>query len=168
VRILVGDERLLERLGRMVPGYAGYKEKEQRREADKRQRMHLVRLLEKEQQRLESVKADLVTKKSLDAVGNADTIGRRFERLIDRIRFASYGYAGFFDAEKVKEDKLDRVYEFDSKLIEDVGKISGKMGEIESASEVDVIRDRLLELERILGEVNTKFNQREEILKGFA
>jgi len=39
------------------------------------------------------------------------------------VRFASRGYRGWFDMHKVQEDELNKLYEFDCSLTEDVEKL---------------------------------------------
>lgn len=41
-------------------------------------------------------------------------------RVSERINHAEYGYAGFFDAIKVKEEALERMLSFDANLLKDV------------------------------------------------
>ena len=41
----------------------------------------------------------------------------RLQTLIDKVKTAAQGYAGFFDAVKVKEDELDTLYELDNNMM---------------------------------------------------
>ena len=82
-----GDQRLLEKIARLIPGYGGYKDKELRREADKRQRMYLARRLGEEKTRLESANAKMTNRMFLDALGAADRTDRRLEKIIDNRLF---------------------------------------------------------------------------------
>jgi len=50
---------------------------------------------------------------------------------VARIRYADRGYAGFFDAVKVTEQTLDRVYAFDLALVESIDEILA-MGDAEN------------------------------------
>ena len=127
------DERLLEKLARMIPGYGGYKDKELRREADKAQREYLSRRLRQQKEELQSQEGDMANRGFLDALGETDRTARRLERAMDRIRFASYGYAGFFDAVKVKEDELDLLYEFDERMVRHVDEVGGAIDAIQVA-----------------------------------
>jgi hypothetical protein len=85
----------------------------------------------------------------------------------DRIRFASYGYAGFFDLVKVREEELDRMYEFDASLLEGVDgmkeAVEGLSGALESQ---DTAREKVREIDSLIGEMEMKLNEREELLRG--
>jgi hypothetical protein len=161
------DERLLEKLARMIPGYGGYKDKELRREADKAQREYLSRRLRQQKEELQSQEGDMANRGFLDALGETDRTARRLERAMDRIRFASYGYAGFFDLVKVREDELDRLYEHDASLLEEVEQIASKISELEvsSASEEN-LRGSIKELDTLIAQLDRKLSEREDLLRG--
>ena len=98
----------LEALLGKIPGYKGYKEKEMRREADQQLRAHLAAQLGEQLGRAEDVASQMLTGPGLmqlDEMGKGNT---RLQTLIDKVKTAAQGYAGFFDAVKVKEDELDQ------------------------------------------------------------
>ncbi len=161
------DERLLERIARVIPGYGGYKDKEHRREADKLQRTYLSKRIREEKSRLERVNGELGRKLFMDAIGEADRTAKRMEKVMDRIRFASYGYAGFFDLIKVREEALDKIYECDAKLLEDVEKISQGISDLEKNLESQSeVRSRIGEIDSLVIGLDTKLNEREDLMKG--
>ena len=163
----VADERLLEKIARMIPGYGGYKDKELRREADKLQRMYLSKRLREEESRIQSLGAEMTRQGALELVGEADRIVRRLERTADRLRFGSYGYAGFFDLVKVREDELDRLYEYDASLLSDVDAVGQKVGELESdPGDQAGARKQMKELDKLVAAIDKKLSEREDLLRG--
>jgi hypothetical protein len=60
----------------------------------------------------------MVQKLSQDDTYKYDALNSRLDRVTQRIDRAVAGYAGMFDAVKVKEDKLDTVLQHDVSLIE--------------------------------------------------
>ena len=48
-----------------------------------------------------------------------DRLLAKVDRVNEKVNHASYGYAGFFDAIKIKEKHLDRMMEFDGKLVDE-------------------------------------------------
>ena len=56
----------------------------------------------------------------LENLDLAGSIEKGLDRLANRIRHADYGSSGFFDAVKIGEAELDRLYEFDLALAESV------------------------------------------------
>jgi hypothetical protein len=117
---IVPRTRFLENLAYLVPGYRGYKEKELRREEDARLRSRVLAKLA-EMSRILSDRLARLTEQSLDSAAQAiDRRQRRIDALSDAIRYAPYGFSGFFDAEKVREETLDRVLETDLLLFQDL------------------------------------------------
>jgi hypothetical protein len=113
-----------EKLVSSIPGYGGYKQKDLRRDADKVLRMYVAARLDDERRRLSDLQLQLVSTGQLDLLDDIDQAIRKVQFLVDRIRTATYGYAGFFDAVKVQEAQLDALYAFDNALLDEVGKIA--------------------------------------------
>jgi len=123
----------LERLAASIPGYKGYKEKEMRREADKLLRMHLARQLEEQWRRLPDLQKQLIGAGQLELVDDLEGAVMGLQTIVDRLKTASYGYAGFFDAVKVKEEQLDALYRFDEALLNEVPKVAEGIDRVAAA-----------------------------------
>src|SRR5512135_459240 len=106
-KIQAGQSKL-EDLAKRVPGYAGYKAKEQRREADKLLRLHVAHKYEDQLKRLNELQLTLTSRGQLVPLMTLERAGIKLQLLIDRLRNASYGYAGLFDAVKIDEAALDK------------------------------------------------------------
>jgi hypothetical protein len=115
-----GERSLLEKIMGYIPGYHGYKEKELRRESDRLVRMEAVSRLKAAKTSIRRAFANpsMVQKLSQDDTYKYDALNSRLDRVTQRIDRAVAGYAGMFDAVKVKEDKLDTVLQHDVSLIE--------------------------------------------------
>jgi hypothetical protein len=116
-----------------IPGYRGYKRKELRREADRALRMHLAAKLEAQLRRLDEVKLRLLEAGNLRALGPVERAATKFRTLIDTLKTASYGYAGLFDSEAIREPQLDALYEFDRALDAEVDALGGKVEAVHAA-----------------------------------
>ena len=147
-----------------VPGYKGYKAKELRREADKLLRLQVAHGLEEQRRRLNQVQVQLASAGRLEALVLLDRAWMRLQLLIDRLKTASYGYAGLFAAVKVKEAELDALYEYDASLLGSVDKLSGLIDVVAAATaDADVTKaggDLLLALD----EANEVFSKRQDVL----
>jgi len=98
---------LMEKILSYIPGYRGYKEKELRRESDRLVRMEAVNRLREAKALLRKSLANpsVAQKISSEDAWRLDTLMMRLDRVTQRIDRAVAGYAGMFDAVKVKEDK---------------------------------------------------------------
>lgn len=124
------NRNLIERIGHAVPGFRGYLEKEERRNSDRLLREHLAQRLDRLREKLDPVMRDITNRGgfgTLGLVNELDRVKKALERLVARIRYASYGYSGLFDVDKVKEPELDKLYEFDVALVERINQLEEAM-----------------------------------------
>jgi two-component sensor histidine kinase len=115
-----GGTRFLENLAYLVPGYRGYKEKDLRREEDARLRGRVLAKLQMVKALLEE-RLGRLSEQSLDS--GAEALGRRLRRVegvADAVRYAPYGFSGFFDAEEIREETLEKILETDLLLFQDL------------------------------------------------
>jgi hypothetical protein len=150
-----------------VPGYKGYKEKEQRREADKLVRDYLVRQFEEQQRKLNDQKLQLLSSGLIELIDDLDRASTRLESFIIKIRTASRGYAGLFDAVKVKEEELDALYNFDNALLEGVSRLEASISNLSSAIMAkEGAPQAIADLVALTGELNDTWAKREDVITG--
>jgi hypothetical protein len=113
----------LERLARLIPGVGRYQDREGLRETDKRVRVHLAALLADLHRTVEEAERRLAEANLLDRLPALDRVVRLLNTLVDRIRFASYGFAGVFDLHQIRERELAAMHRFDVSLVEAVSRL---------------------------------------------
>jgi hypothetical protein len=137
------DRNAVERLGQAVPGFRGYFDRENRREADKLLRDFGVT-------RLERMVSDLheATKRApLEQMDEFGEVVNRVEKLRNELRNADRGYSGFFDEVKWDTDEaLDAVYAQDERLVDQLVLLSEQVASGDFA--LDPLREQLRTLER--------------------
>jgi hypothetical protein len=116
--------RLSERIAAAIPGFRGYKEKELRRESDKLIRNHLYLKLSKEKSDLKGIFQKLADRRYMDVLTDMDRLMAKMDLVVEKVNHASYGYSGFFDVVKVREQALDSMIDFDNKLIDGVNSLT--------------------------------------------
>ena len=154
----------LERLLEKIPGVKGYKKKEQRREADKIQRLYVGQRLDACLSKLDAVKLDLINSSSMDVLGEVDVAMRKLRTVRDRIQFADYGYAGMMDPVKVGVEKLDELIAFDKTLETDAAAITDLAGALSAAS--PSLRTDIGLLSGKIEALDARFSEREQLITG--
>jgi len=149
-----------------LPGYKGYKQKELRREADKLLRETLAVRMRTVKTQLDNLQQDLISSGNFDLLDETGSAVTQLQTFIDRLRTAAYGYGGFFDAVRVKEDTLDQVYAFDAALLDYVDRIEGAIGRAREGINSEDLRAQILLIRDLTREANMTFDQRKEILTG--
>jgi len=163
------EMRLSERILAELPGFRGYKEKELRRESDKLIRNHLYLKLTEARKDLKEIFQKLSDSRLLEVLTDMDRFIMRFDRISEKINHASYGYAGFFNIVKVEEEKLDKMIEFDTGLIDDVDKIVKETTAFKKEvvkQNFEKVRERIQNLSDMLEELEETFSGREEVIMG--
>src|SRR5580692_3265566 len=123
----------LNNLAMHIPGFAGYKSSEDRRIADKQLRAVIGERLSKVKDRLDRVVDALSRSGNLDSLAIIDQSGRKLERLIDRMRFADYGYTAVFDRVQLGDAQLLQIYQFDATIMRELPQFDGAVAATESA-----------------------------------
>jgi hypothetical protein len=165
-----GDGRnWIERLSSKIPGYSGYVDRERRRDIDKLHREHLADRLRALKPPLTDLVRELTNSGRLFEVGPVDAAIKKLDHLENRVRFASYGYAGFFDVVKIEQQQLDSIYQFDLVLVEHVDKIEARISELKTkAGSPDGLKAACAEVVAETDQTHRVFDERYKAINNFA
>lgn len=156
-----------EELTNKIPGYGGYKEKEKRREADALLREHLAREFETQWNRINDLKSQMLIGAAMTYLDDIGKAGRRLQTLIDKIKGAAQGYAGFFDAIKIKEDELDALYRFDNEMLGKVDEVAAAVDTVQTALDNEEgIAPAIRNLTKVIDNLITLFDKRKDVVTG--
>jgi hypothetical protein len=162
-------ESFLEKIKRFIPGYDGYVNRDNSRELDTILRNKLSSLLEQNKTKIKNTVSNLSKDGKLFGSADIDKIDKKNENAIAKFRSAARGYSGAFDVVKIKEDKLNMLYEYDSSLLADVEYINSAFAELEtnSASNADT-KESINKISEALDNILLKFENRENLLREVA
>ena len=165
-----GDNRnWLQKLVDKIPGISGYQAKETRRDVDKLFRVTLADRLRRLKDTTSGVVRDLTDGGRLFEVAPVERISKKLDTVENRIRFATYGYAGFFDAVQIKEDQLDQLYRFDFALVEKIEGIESLAERLRASTGTAAeLKTATASIEQSLDDLSHTFDTRHEALNGFA
>lgn len=165
-----GDRGLLKRIQLVVPGFRGYRIREDLRDSDRMLRAELVKRLVLQRSQLEEARRALIrsqpTSKALEEIGGLVNSMKRVE---GEISHAEVGYSGISADIRMKEDEIDRLYEYDASMIESLDfiddallKVRGMIGSGDEAGlreAVETVRNRVEGLE-------SRFKRRKAAITG--
>jgi len=161
------ERSTLKRLASRIPGYSGYYEKELRRDADRLLREHLANHLEQQRRRLTEFQQESLRSSGLALMGELDEVVRKMQTLADRLRYAVYGYAGWFDTITIREDALDALYDYDTALLEEAEALEKEVqGFGQAVQQQGDTRAALAALRARLVALHEKVDRRREVLTG--
>ncbi|MCK5548276.1 MAG: hypothetical protein KAI64_04630 [Thermoplasmata archaeon] len=156
------DRGLLKRIQLHIPGFAGYRRREDLRQADSILRLQLANRLKSVREKLESARqvlTDDYQMKTLEPLGQ--TIFK-CQELEGMIRHAEQGYSGFSWAIKFEEPELEKLYEYDLALIDGLTSLDKNAEEMRSSA--DSAASLVREFSDSLSEIKSTFDRRWNII----
>lgn len=119
IRQTVDDSRgVLKRLQLLIPGFRGYRQGEDIREADSFLRIQVSDKLKNARTTIENSRSSLTNANQFQALKDLAPIIADLMGLEGRIRHAEQGYTGISPAVRVNPQQLDRLYEYDYGFVE--------------------------------------------------
>lgn len=149
-----------------IPGFSGYIERENRRSSDKLLRETIANRFEEVWGRISAIQRDLVSQGLIEFVDDMEASAIKYRQFIDRVRNASYGYSGLFDAVKINETELAMIYQYDLELLTLAGEASQALDNIEASLGSDGLPAAIRHLNSQATKAVKAFNDRAEIVLG--
>ena len=150
-----------------IPGFSGYVERQNRRDADKLVRDTVARRFTELWKRTSNLQADMVSAGKIEFVDDMEKAAIQLRTFIDKISTASRGYSGFFDAIKINEKELEQLYNFDLAFFELSDQVGNGLDNVEASMGDDTALPAAIRNLTTLGRqaVDT-FNRRTEAFTG--
>jgi len=162
-KITSGDS-LIGKVRNFLAGFVGYVERDNRREADKLLRLTVAQRFEEQWERVSEIQRRLIKEKQLDQVDDLEEAAIKLRAFVNRIRNASYGYSGLFDAVQINSKELEQIYEFDIALLEGIDQISNAIDNLGASLGTDGFPAAIRHLVTLSEEVISAFNRRDEVI----
>jgi hypothetical protein len=163
---VVGDQDFIKKILAKIPGFKGYIERGDRRMSDKILRESVANEFETLYQKISGLQRDLISQDGIAYIDDLEAAAIKLRQFIDRTRTASYGYAGIFDAIKIKEEELTRVYEYDTTLLAMSDEVGSAIDNVETSMGTDGLPAAIKHLTNLAQAALDAFNKRSEAMKG--
>jgi hypothetical protein len=157
------DRGLLKKLELAIPGFRGYRKREDLRIADSLLRNQLANNLGKIREKIELARQDLAEKMEMDLIDNMAQLMNNITSMENRVRHAEQGYSGISADFNVREDELNKLYEWDLNLLSDIESLSNSASTLQSTvgtgntSEID---QKINEVKNEIREFDSLFEKR--------
>ena len=162
------DMDIFKRLASKIPGFKGYIERSNRRDADKLVRETVAKRYEEQWQRVSSLQRDFISRGEIGLIDDLEASAVKLRTFADRVRRAAYGYAGFFDAVKINEQELAQMYEYDLKMLDLGDEVARAIDHVEMSIGSDGLPAAIRNLTTLAQQSIDVFNRREEVVLGNA
>jgi len=163
---VTGDQDIFKKLLSKIPGFSGYIERSNRRQADQILRQAVAQRYEDQWQRISGLQRDLISTGGIAYVDDMEAAAIKLRQFIDRVRTASYGYSGFFDAVKINEEELAQVYQYDLALLDAADELKNAVDNVETSMGTDGLPAAIRHLTAIAQQSVDAYNRRSEVMIG--
>lgn len=160
------DRDIFKRLLSKLPGFSGYFERQDRRSSDKILREAVANRYEEQWQRISTLQRDLISAGQIGYVDDLEGAAIKVRQFIDRVRTAAYGYAGFFDPVKIREEELTQVYQYDLALLDMADSTARAIDNVETSMGTDGLPAAIRNLRNVAQQSVDAFDRRSEAMMG--
>lgn len=151
-----------------IPGFGGYMERQSRRDSDKLLRETIARRVDEQGQRVSALQRDFINNSQIAFVDDIEAAAIKLRTFSDRIRRASRGYSGLFDAVKINEAELAQLYQYDAAMLELVDEVERAIDNVEMSVGSDGLDASIRNLVSKARQLDVVFDRREEVIFSIA
>ena len=152
-----------------IPGWSGYRDRERRRESDRLLRERLARDYGDIADELGRLAARLAADRKLRSIRYVDGPHGRLTHFTDRLKSATYGYAGLFSDRPVDARALDQIAAFDESLGEERAALQRAADALKATDpDDDAFRDRSEALGELIEALLDRLDRRGELIESGA
>jgi len=155
---------LLGKIRNTLSGFLGYLKRENRREADKLLRQTIAQRYEEQWARVSALQRELIAAGQIQVIDDLEAAAIKMRTFADRVKSAAYGYAGFFDAVRVNEDELARLYAFDMALLDNVANLARAVDNVEASIGSEGLPAAIRHLVKLSQEAIETYDRRKEVI----
>lgn len=153
-----------KKLASKIPGFKGYIERQARRDSDKLLRDAIfIRFRELEDQ-ISALQRDFIRHGELKFVDDLEASALKLRTFADRVRVAPRGYSSMFEAVKINESELTKLYEYDAALLDKSDEVEHAISNVQSSVGTDGLPAAIRNLETVSSDCISVYELREQVV----
>lgn len=161
---VTGDIDPFKQIMSKVPGFGGYVERQSRRDSDKLIRDIIFKRFRELESRVSGIQRDFIDQGQITYVDDLERAALQMRTFADKVRTAARGYSGLFDAVKINEAELARIYEYDAAMLELADEVERAIDNVEASVGTDGLPAAIRHLETTSRLCVETFEKRAEVL----
>jgi hypothetical protein len=162
------DRGLLKKIQLVIPGFAGYRRREDLRTADNMLRIQVANKLKEIRGNLDAARGALTSNYQLKALEPMGAVLMKVQSLEGQIRHAEQGYSGLVADVKILEPQMNKLYEWDAALLDGVVALQQHAIALEAgaAGEPEKVLSSLNGIKKLLTDMEATFKRRMNVITG--
>jgi hypothetical protein len=163
---VTGDMDPFKKILSYIPGFKGYMERQARRDSDAILRQTIADRFEQQWGRISALQREFISQGEISYIDDLEAAAIKLRTFADRVRRATRGYSGLFDAVKINQEELARLYEYDAHMLELAEEVGRAIDNVEASIGTDGLRAAFRNLTGVAQECIDIFDRREEVVIG--
>ena len=161
---VTGSMDIFKRIGSKIPGFKGYVERQNRRDSDKLIRDTIYRRFREHESRISDLQVELINKGEIQYTADLEKAALRLRTFADRVRTAPRGYSSLFEAVKINEAELAKLYEYDSTLLDKSEEIGRAIDNVQASIGTDGLPAAIRNLQTLSKDCVNAYERRQEVV----
>jgi hypothetical protein len=161
---ITGDMDIFEKLASKIPGFKGYIERQHRRDSDKLLRDTIFNRFRELEAHVSALQVDFITQGEIAYVDDLEKAAIKLRTFADRVRTAPRGYSSLFDAVKINEEELAKLYAYDAALLDKADEVSRAIDHIQASMGTDGLMAAIRNLQTVSTQCIETYDRREEVV----
>ena len=166
LRDRVEEERgLLKRIQLHVPGFAGYRRREDIRTADNMLRIQMANMIKDVRGTVEEARELLAEEYQVEHLDKVGGLIGRFQAMEGKVRHAEGGYSGISADIRIEEDEMNHLYEYDASMLEAIVGMGREATSLRGAADGgDNVSDLIKRIRSMLSDFADTFKKRMTVI----
>ncbi len=161
---ITNSEDIFRKVLSKVPGFKGYVESHNRRESDKVIRDTIYRRFREMEGRVSDLQVEFINQGKIEYTDDLEKAALRLRTFADRVRTAPRGYSSLFEAVKIHEPELAKMYAYDAALLDKTDEVDRAIDNIQASVGTDGLPAAIRNLQSITKDCIKAYDRRQELL----
>lgn len=161
---VTGSMDIFKKIGSKIPGFKGYIERQNRRDSDKLIRDTIYRRFREFESRVSDLQVELVNQGEIKYTDDLEKAALRLRTFADRVRTAPRGYSSLFEAVKINEEELAKLYEYDAALLDKSEEVGRAIDNVQASIGTDGLPAAIRNLQTLSKDCVNAYDRRQEVV----
>jgi hypothetical protein len=161
---VTGSMDIFKKISSKIPGFKGYAERQNRRDSDKLIRDTIYRRFRELEGRITDLQVEFVNQHEIKYTDDLEKAALRLRTFADRVRTAPRGYSSLFEAVKINEKELEKLYEYDATLLDKSEEIGQAIDNVQASVGTDGLPAAIRNLQTLSKECVNAYDRRQEVV----
>lgn len=155
---------IFKKIGSKIPGFKGYVERQNRRDSDKLIRDTIYRRFREFEGRVSDLQVEFVNQGEIKYTDDLEKAALRLRTFADRVRTAPRGYSSLFEAVKINEEELAKLYEYDATLLDKSEEVGRAIDNVQASIGTDGLPAAIRNLQTLSKDCVNAYERRQEVV----